>query len=82
MNGKGPIAFPSSSNDNSTCNGHYISAGAGFSTSSGKNGMKLICCEQTDAATGMDRICQKEVVIRRIINCGLLAMALGIMTHG
>lgn len=36
---------------------NYISAGRGYSTGSGKNGLKLICTEQTDAISGIGQDC-------------------------
>lgn len=50
----GPITY---STDNSTYNSnatnHYISAGAGYSVGSGRYGLKLLCCDQSDVQTGL-----------------------------
>ena len=66
MSGNGSLKFPrapinGAGNQYSTY--HCISAGSGYSTTSGDNGMKLICCDQTDAATGMGQDLGKGTTI-------------------
>ena len=51
MNGNGPLTFPTTKN--SGWSNHYISAGCGCGTTAGKHGVKLICCDQNDAITGI-----------------------------
>lgn len=36
---------------------HFISAGAGYSTATGKNGVKIIVCEQSDCVSGLGQDC-------------------------
>lgn len=53
MTGAGPIYFPAVTDSNGTRPTHYISAGAGYSTASGKYGVKLLCCDQSDCQSGI-----------------------------
>lgn len=52
----GPIKLTTGSGANS-CVNNYISAGRGYSTGSGLNGIKLVCTEQTDAISGIGQDC-------------------------
>ena len=47
----GGISKPTTSGNNITYN--WISAGGGYGTGSGKSGLKLICCEQSDGTSGI-----------------------------
>lgn len=47
----GPIVFPTDSGAGLTS--HYISAGGGYSPNTGKYGLKLLCCDQSDSQTGL-----------------------------
>lgn len=47
----GGIGKPTTSANNVTYN--WISAGGGYGTGSGKSGLKLICCEQSDGTSGI-----------------------------
>lgn len=47
----GAITKPTTSGSNMTSN--YISAGGGFSSGTGKYGVKILCCDQADAQTGL-----------------------------
>ena len=49
------IQIPTDSGNNKSNN--YISAGGGYSTNSGKDGVKIICCEQSDAVSGLGQDC-------------------------
>jgi hypothetical protein len=51
MTGDGGIQFPTASGNNKSNN--YISAGGGYSTGSGKNGLKVLSCEQSDCSSGL-----------------------------
>ena len=51
MTGASGIQFPTTAGNNKT--GNWISAGGGYSTGTGKNGVKLICCEQSDCISGI-----------------------------
>ena len=55
MTGAGPICFPilHSSGNNGQASTHYISAGGGFSSASGKYGVKFVCCDQNDCQSGI-----------------------------
>lgn len=46
-----PISKPIDSSAAATSN--YISAGGGYSVNSGKYGVKLLCCDQSDCQTGL-----------------------------
>lgn len=48
---KGPIVYANSSGNNKTKN--YISAGGGYSTGSGRLGIKLVAIDQSDLQTGL-----------------------------
>jgi hypothetical protein len=48
----GPISF-SAASENGTASSHYVSAGGGYSANSGKYGIKILCCDQFDAQTGL-----------------------------
>lgn len=47
----GAITKPTTSGGNMTSN--YISAGGGYSSGTGKYGVKILCCDQADAQTGL-----------------------------
>jgi hypothetical protein len=47
----GPIVYSNASGNNKTSN--YISAGGGYSTGSGRLGLKLVACDQGDVQTGI-----------------------------
>ena len=47
----GAITKPTTLGSNMTSN--YISAGGGFSSGTGKYGVKILCCDQADAQTGL-----------------------------
>jgi hypothetical protein len=53
MTGAGPIYFPVTASNNGAASTHYISAGAGYSAASGKYGVKLLCCDQSDCQSGI-----------------------------
>lgn len=55
MTGASGIQFPTTSGNNKT--GNWISAGGGYGTGSGKSGVKIIACEQTDAVSGLGQDC-------------------------
>ena len=52
----GPIKLDNTVKNN-TRSTHYISAGSGYSTSSGLNGIKLVATEQEDAISGIGQDC-------------------------
>lgn len=55
MTGAGAIQFPV---DNSASKRtHYISAGSGYSANSGKYGVKLLVCDQSDCQSGLGQDC-------------------------
>ena len=47
----GGIQYPTTAGSSMSAN--WISAGGGYSTNTGKNGLKLLVCEQGDAHTGL-----------------------------
>lgn len=47
----GPITYPVASGNNKTSN--YISAGGGYATGSGKQGLKILALDQSDATMGL-----------------------------
>ena len=58
MTGAGGIQYPT---DNSDVKPNYfISAGAGYSAKSGKFGVKLLCCDQSDCQSGLGQDCSKN----------------------
>ena len=52
----GPIKLDNTVKDNARST-HYISAGSGYSTGSGLNGIKLVATEQSDAISGIGQDC-------------------------
>ena len=52
----GPIKLTTGTGVNNA-SANYISAGRGYSTSSGLNGIKLVCTEQVDAISGIGQDC-------------------------
>jgi hypothetical protein len=55
MTGAGPIQYPTDNGDNKSK--YYISSGAGYSVRSGKYGVKLLVCDQSDCQSGMGQDC-------------------------
>ena len=55
MTGEGGIQYPTASGNNKSNN--WISLGGGYGTGSGKSGVKLIVCEQSDALMGLGADC-------------------------
>jgi hypothetical protein len=51
MTGASGIQFPTAGGNNKS--GNWISAGGGYGNGSGKNGVKLISCEQSDCVSGI-----------------------------
>ena len=55
MTGAGGIQFPTTAGPSLPNN--WISAGGGYSTGSGKSGLKIIACEQADCVSGLGQDC-------------------------
>ena len=51
------LQFPTSGGTGNARTTNWISAGNGYSTGSGKSGVKLICCEQSDCLSGLGQDC-------------------------
>lgn len=49
----GYIAFPNAYGTNNASAPYYVSAGAGYSPTAGKYGVKLVCCDQGDCQSGL-----------------------------
>lgn len=55
MTGASGIQFPIATGNNKS--GNWISAGGGYSTGSGKSGVKIIVCDQSDCISGLGQDC-------------------------
>lgn len=55
MTGASGIQFPTTSG--ASLPNNWISAGGGYSTGSGKSGLKIIACEQADCVSGLGQDC-------------------------
>lgn len=58
MTGVGGIQYPTTSS--AAAPNNYISAGGGYSAKSGKEGVKLIACDQGDIVSGLGQDCARE----------------------
>ena len=55
MTGAGGIQYPTV--NSATKSGHFISAGSGYSVNSGKYGVKILACDQSDCQSGLGQDC-------------------------
>jgi hypothetical protein len=55
MTGVGGIQYPTDSS--ATKSKHFISAGSGYSVNSGKYGVKILACDQSDCQSGLGQDC-------------------------